>query len=110
VENIEESRDKGKGREKGEKLKEKKSPSQSKERAMGILNEMFVHTFGLGSVVGVSLVCVPDRVSRPSDAPATSTARAHGYRDRKHESRTVLYSIRRNQFKMKKVSAGRRPE
>jgi hypothetical protein len=82
VENIEESRDKVKGREKGEKLKEKKSPSQSKERAMGILNEMFVHTFGLGSVVGVSLVCVPDRVSRPSDAPATSTARAHGYRDR----------------------------
>ena len=46
---------------------------------MGILNEIM---FGLGSVVGVPLVCVPDRVSRPIDAPATSTARAHDYRDR----------------------------
>ena len=37
--------------------KRRKVPVSQKERAMGILNEMFVHTFGLGSVVGVSLVC-----------------------------------------------------
>ena len=42
--------------------KRRKVPVSQKERTMGILNEMFVHTFGFGSVVGFPLVCVPDRV------------------------------------------------
>ena len=42
--------------------KRRKVPVSQKKRTMGIINEMFVHSFGLRSVVGVPLVCVPDRV------------------------------------------------